>query len=338
MNLNHPAKALSALALTALLAVAVTACGSAVTTQSNPTPASGGTQFSITNCGRGLSFNAAPQRTVGLSPSQTDLLARLGLATTLVGQAQTSTHALPQDVAPLVESVPKLSDVAPPTREVLLGVKPDFVVSPTEYEFTAESGFASLEQLKQAGAQAYVATAGCAERRRTGSVEDLLTDIKNLGGIYAVPDQAAELVKQAEQRLEKVQQKLQGVNKLKVAQLFVEGNTLSAIGAGIEYDIVARGGGTNVFQPTDPAFSKFFAASISAEQVASKNPDAIVFAVNGPEQEQNARSYFKRTFPDLEAVTKGRLIAISAADVFPGAWGNIAAVEKIAQGLYPDRH
>lgn len=338
MNLKHPTKALSALAATAVLAVAVSACGSGVSTQPSPNLASGGTQFSITNCGRELSFSAAPHRSVGLSPSQTELLARLGVAKTLVGQAQTSTHSLPQDVAPLLESVPKLSDVAPPTREVLLGVKPEIVVSPTEYEFTAESGFASLEQLKQAGAQAYVATAGCAERRRTGSVEDLLTDIKNLGRIYAVPDQAAELVKQAEQRLDKVRQKLEGLNKLKVAQLFVEGNTLSAIGAGIEYDIVARGGGSNVFRPTDSAFSKFFAATISAEQVASKNPDAIVFAVNGPEQEQNARSFFKRNFPEVEAVKKGRLIAISAADAFPGAWGNIAAVEKIAQGLYPDRH
>ena len=48
-----------------------------------------------------------------------------------------------------VADVPALSDSAPPTREVLLGVEPDFVYSPTTYEFTTEQGFASIEQLAE---------------------------------------------------------------------------------------------------------------------------------------------------------------------------------------------
>lgn len=321
----------------AVLGVGVTlaaGCGSSVAPATSATGA--GEPVTITNCGRTISVDGAPDAAVGLSPSQTELLLRLGLADSLVGQAQTDTAPLSDDVAGQAADIPVLSEAGPPSREQLLNVRPDFVFSPTMYEFTAEQGFASLDQLDEAGVAAYVATGGCAERRMSGTVEDVFTDLENLGKVFAVPDKAQTLVDEGKADLSEVDEAVGDRAKPTVAQVYLEGTTLTAIGAGIEYDILRRAGGDNVFSPQDPEFADFFAAQITPEALAAANPDALVFAVNSPEHEQATVDYLTRTFPDMTAVREGRLITIDAADTYPGTLGNVSVVRQIAEALHPD--
>lgn len=322
----------------ALATLGLAGCGSNVTADEAPTGETGtGHPVTLTNCGRELVVEKTPERIVGMMPSQTELLVRLGLADQLVGQAQTATHPLSEDVAAEVADVPEISTDTPPAREDLLEVQPEAVVSPTTYEFTAEQGFATIEQLEQAGAVTYVATGGCSDRRATAQVDDLLTDIENLGRIFAVTDAAEELGEETEERLAEVNRAVTGAEKPKVAQLYVEGNSVSAIGAGVEYDIIKRAGGDNLFRPDEKLFAEFFAATISPEEVAARNPDAIVFAVTDEAHEKQVRDYLKQTFPTVTAVAEDRLVAIPASHLYPGTLGNVTAVETIAAALYPDR-
>ncbi|MFE3459471.1 ABC transporter substrate-binding protein [Nocardiopsis aegyptia] len=319
----------------AVLPLVLTACGTGVTTDPAGTGAAGET-VTVTNCGRELSFDSAPDSVVGLMPSQTELLLRLGVRDSIVGQAQTEVSALPDDIADQAADIPVLSAEAPPTREDLLAVAPDLVASPTEYEFTAEQGFASIEQLDQNGAQAYVATGGCADRRNTAEVTDVLTDITDLGAILRVPDAAEELTRDTEGRLDAVEAAIGDAPRPTVAQVYVEGDSLSAIGAGIEADIIGTAGGDNVFDPDAPEFADFFAAQINPEEIIDREPEAIVFGVSGPEHEEQTREYLRGTFPDVPAVRNDLLIALPASDLYPGSLGNVDAVETIARELYPD--
>ncbi|MCY9783927.1 ABC transporter substrate-binding protein [Nocardiopsis sp. EMB25] len=332
---SRPLTLSTACAALAVLPLALTACGSGVTADSADTGDSGQT-VTVTNCGRELSFDTTPSSVVGLMPSQTELLIRLGAGDSIVGQAQTEVSALPDDIADEAADIPVLSADAPPAREDLLAVTPDFVASPTEYEFTAEQGFASIEQLNENGAQAYVATGGCADRRNTAQVTDVLTDIADLGAILGVPDAAEELTQDVEERLAAVEDAIGDSARPTVAQVYVEGDSLSAIGAGIEADIIETAGGDNVFDPDAPEFADFFAAQINPEEIISRAPEAIVFGVSGAEHEERTREYLRGTFPDVPAVEDDLLIAVPASDLYPGALGNVDAVETIAQRLYPD--
>ncbi|MGP3966320.1 ABC transporter substrate-binding protein [Streptomyces sp. 6N223] len=334
---THPSRlAVAGAGLACLGLLALTACGSGVTEPQDDGQGAGGRQPTVvTNCGRQVELSTTPGAIVGLSPSQTELLLRLGVGERMVGQAQTATAPLPQDLREEAKDIPVLSQDAPPTREVLLQAGPDFVVAPTAYEFTAEQGFASIEQLDQAGVAAYIATGGCEDRRMTGTVDDLFTDLDSLGRALGVTRAATQLAEEAQATLDDVAERVAGRQPVTVAQVYVEGSTLSAIGAGIEYDIIRRAGGENVFGPDDAAFADFFAAQINPETLAERNPQALVFAVNSPEHEQATRDYLTRTFPDLDAVRNDRLIAISASDVYPGTLGNVDAVADIAAGLYP---
>ena len=314
---TRPAAA-AALAAGALL---LAGCGSAVT----PAPGQTGTGQAVTveNCGREVTVEGAPEAAVGMHPAQTELLLRLGLADRLAGQAQAQQQALPDDVAPLAEEVPVLGGAMPPSREDLLAVEPDFVYSPTTYEFTAEQGFAGIDQLEQAGAAVYVATGGGADRRMTGEVTDLFDDLENVGEIFGVRAEAKDLVTESEATLDEVAAAVADVEPLRVAQVYVEGTTLQAIGAGIEHDILRRAGADNVYGPDDP------------ESLAAAEPDALVFSVYDEEHEVATRDYLTTTFPDMPAVREDRLIAVSSADVFPGTLGNISIVRDIAERLYP---
>ncbi|UFU06458.1 ABC transporter substrate-binding protein [Ruania halotolerans] len=329
---THPSARLAPGALAA--ALLLTACGSAVT--SAPPETSTMEAVTVENCGRDVVIEGAPEAVVGMHPAQTELMLRLGLADRLAGQAQTESQALPDDVAALAADVPVIGGVMPPSREDLLAVEPDFVYSPTTYEFTAEQGFASIDQLEQAGAAVYVATGGCAERRMGGEVTDLFTDLENIGMIFGVEDAAAELIAQSQAELDEVEAAVADVEPLRVAQVYVDGTTLQAIGAGIEYDILGRAGADNVYGPDQSAFADFFAATISPESLAAEEPDALVFSVYDEAHEAATREFLESTFPDMPAVREGRLIAVSSADVFPGTLGNISIVRQIAEGLYPD--
>lgn len=322
----------------ALMLLAATGCGG--TGVQNDAAAKGasaeGYPVTVENCGREITVESAPERIVGLSPAQTELLVRLGVADRLVGQAQTAMHELPEDVAAKASDVPELSTDSPPAREQLLDVQPDAVVAPTEYEFTAEQGFATIDQLTDAGVTTYVAAGGCPERRSTGEVTDLFTDLEALGSIFGVQAAAAELVAETRGDLEAVEKAVEDRPRPTVAQLFVEGKTLSAIGAGVEFDMIERAGGDNVFKPDEDLFAQFFSAVVSPEEVAARNPDAIVFAVREQSEAARVEAYLRKTFPNVTAVKEDRFIALRTPDTFPGTLGNVAAVRTIAEGLHPD--
>ena len=308
-------------------------CGQAVSATA-PTESAGAAK-TIENCGRTLTFDAVPQRAVAMTPGQSEMLVRLGQADKVVAEAQSKGRALRPELADLGAAT-QLSEQGPPSREVLLGVSPDLVYSPTSYEFTAEQGFAGIDQLAAAGAQAYIATAGCPERRGSAQVGDLLSDIENMGAIFAAPEAAAALAGEAKGAIDAVTGRVAGLPRPTVAELFVEGNTVSAIGAGIEYNMIELAGGENVFSPDDKAFAQFFSSVISPETLVAKNPEVIVFTTIDKAHEQATRDFLRTRFPQLDAVRNNRLVAVDSDDVMPGTWGNIRAVEQIAKGLHPD--
>ncbi len=318
-----------------MASVCLTACGSGVSAGES---SDGGKDEAVTieNCGREVTVERPPERLVGLMPSQTELLLRLGAGDRLVGQAQTKTSALPEELAAEAEDVPVVSTDSPPGREDLLATEPDLVVSPTEYEFTAEQGYASRKQLDEQGAASYVATGGCADRRNSAEVTDLVTDIENLGALVGEQQRAEELSGDVTSRLEDVEKALGDRERLSVAQVYVEGSTLGVIGAGVEADIIARAGGENVFDPDAPEFKDFFASEVSPEEIVDRRPDAIVFGVADAKDEKRVRSYLQKTFPQVPAVKEDRLVAVPQSDLYPGALGNVGAVEHIAAELYPD--
>ncbi|GMA42028.1 ABC transporter substrate-binding protein [Mobilicoccus caccae] len=308
-------------------------CGQAVT--GAPAATTPQATASVTNCGTPVTYAGAPQRIVALNPGQADLIARLGAADRIVGVAQTHGRPLPETLTGGGRQIPVVGQDSPPTREQLLTLQPDLVVSPTTYEFTAEKGYATQDQLRKAGAATYVAAAGCLDRRSEAEVSDLITDIDSLGQVLGADDAARRLTAEANAQLQKATDRAKDKPKPTLAQVFIEGETVTAIGAGVEHSIGEAAGGRGVFSPDDPAFAKFFAAEVSRETLLAKNPDVIVFSALDDEHEKRTRQWLSTHLGSAKAVQQGRLVAIPASQLLPGTWGNLDAVTTINEALYP---
>lgn len=325
---------LRAAALSTLTALALTGCGQGV--KDAKSSASTGAQVaavSLKNCGDNVDVKKTPERIVTLTPGLSDLVKRIGAGDKVIAEAQNPSNKITPGLA---SDAKVLSTGMPPAREKLLSERPDLVLSPTGYEFTAEQGFATKDQLKKAGSAAYVSTGGCMTRRSSSEVTDLLTDIDNIGKLTGQTSGAKKLHAQAEGKLKAVETAVKGKKKPTVVQVYIEGGKLSAIGAGVEYDIIKRAGGDNLFKPSDPQFKDFFSADITKETLLAKNPDVIVFA--GPDEEARAssREFLKKNFAGLKAVKGNRLVELDSDKVMPGVWGNIESVKAVAKGLHPD--
>lgn len=323
----------NSVALTALL-TSLTACGT-VSNQSNASSAGSGGSYpvAVENCGRTISIPDAPQRIVSMHPSITELLIQLGVKDRVVAQAQDALGEPSSELAEQVGAIPSISADAPPNREVLLAKTPDLVLSGTEYEFTTDMGFAGYDDLEAAGAQTYVATAGCKDRRSAGTVEDTFTDLAFLGDALGVQDRAEELEEAARADLAEVEAIVADNAPVRAAQVYVEGDKLYAIGGAVEIDVLRLGGGENLFAD-DGRFADFFAAEVNPEVVLDKEPDALVFAVNDEKHAEQTRAYLKRSLADTPAVRNGRLIAIDNTFVQPGTLSAIHGARIVAEGLH----
>ncbi|SNS75600.1 ABC transporter substrate-binding protein [Rhodococcoides kyotonense] len=315
-----------------LAAATLTACGQEVA--AGQTEAQVGFPVEVSDCGRQIAVAGSPQRVVAMSPSQTEAIIRLGLTDRLVGQAQTASHELPEDIRGEAAGVPVLAADSPPSREVLLAANPDFVFAPSSFEFSAESGFASIDQVTAAGATAYIAAGGCSDRRAEGSVDDIFTDIDTLGTIFDVPDAARAVADDARARLDAVARDVEGKPTPTVAQLYVEATSISAIAGGVEADVVRQAGGESVYNGEEPIFAQSPWATVSSEDIVARQPEAIVFAVTSEENEKEVRAILQERLGQTPAVREGNLIAVPAPDLSPGAFGNITAVETVARQLH----
>ena len=305
-------------------------CGTVTTSASSDGDADTET---ITSCGREISVGQPPQRVVSMHPSLTELMVQLGLGDRVVAQAQDALGEPSPDFADEVNAITSISADVPPTREDLLAQTPDFVISGTEYEFSTDQGFAGYDDLEKAGAPAYVATAGCVDRRSEGAVSDTFTDIENLGRIFDVPDRADELVAQAEQDLAEVADIVGDDAPVRAVQVYVEGGKLYAIGGAVEIDVLRLGGGENLLAG-DSRFDDFFAAEVNPEVIVDLQPDAFVFAVNDANHEAQTRAYLESTLADTPAVQSGLLVAVDNTFVQPGTLSAIEGARIVATALH----
>ncbi|GAB3171295.1 hypothetical protein GCM10027059_39310 [Myceligenerans halotolerans] len=56
----------------------------------------------------------------------------------------------------------------------------------------------------------------------------------------------------------------------------------------------------------------------------------------GPVRDHDHDASLTTTFPEVTAVKEDRLVAVPSSGLFPGSVGNVSAVEKVAQALYPE--
>ncbi|URN14984.1 MULTISPECIES: ABC transporter substrate-binding protein [Streptomyces] len=359
-----PTKRPAAAALAGMLCLATAACGASPSPAADAAtgPSAPGYPVTLDNCGRTTTYTKAPSRVVvmnGASVAEVSSLLALGLGDRIVANGQSYGRS---EVPGRAEAIKKLptggvtpNDAYDVPREAMLGLKPDLVLSTTSYGFDAKNGFATRDDLKAVGANAYVSPQGCDQDTSRMTIEDSHRLLRDLGKIFNVPDRAERIIAESRRRIADVSAKVAEAKKAEdskgpkaakdskgggtpnvmvvFSNMSMGGNDFSAVAArGIWNDVLARAGGRNAFASASASKTTF--ADLSKEAVAAERVDAlVVISYNDPDPEAYARKLLKE-FPQWPAAKNKRSLVLSDS-IYLGP-SNHLAVERIARMLHPD--
>jgi iron complex transport system substrate-binding protein len=265
---------------------------------------------------RTVTLQHVPRRIVSLAPKNTELLFAIGAGPQLVGVTTYCNH--PTTAATL----PKIGGFSAHSisLEAIVGLQPDLVVSAGELQGRV---IAELERL----GLPTLALAG-------DTLPSLREEISLLGQVTGHEEQAAELARGLQDRIERIRQlaaKIQPEQRISVYyqvsdEPVIAAGPTSYIGQAIELC-----GGTNVISDTSAQFPK-----ISPEVVLARDPDLILAPFHMTEGMLTVDPRTRPEWRQLRAITERRLHWIDGDKAARCGPRFVDAVEQMAHVMYPD--
>jgi iron complex transport system substrate-binding protein len=288
-----------------------------------------GFPVTVENCGRTLTFDAPPERVISMWQPPTEMLLALGLQDRIV--------AVAGNYAPFRADQQAAADALTvigtgmqwPSREVTLSEQPDFVISELleGFAFDGNAGYATIAELEAAGAQVYSNNACTLADVGSKNIEQVYTDIANLGRIFGVSERADALIAELTARQEAVTSAVAGLPRPRVVFFNGGEGPLNVLSGGVWGDVVTQAGGQNVISPD--------LFQVSVEEFAAAQPDVILVGTFPGQEAEALTAYLEATFPNIPAVQNERLVPIATIDT-EASVRVIDGLEQVARALHPE--
>ena len=286
----------------------------------------------VQSCDRTLNFDRPPERAVSNDVNLTEMMLVLGLTDHMVGYTGISGwKTLDEGMRAGIKELPELS-AKYPTKEVLVGADADFFFAGWNYGMKV-GGEVTPDTLKPFGISVYELTESCIHimQKNKSSMEDMYTDILNLGLIFGVEGRASELVQGYKKELASFTENLEDVKPIRV---FVYDSGQDApFTAGLyamPTALIEAAGGINIMDN----FKKSWGV-VTWEEVVERNPEVIVIVNYGDVTADQKREFMMTNpaFADIEAVKNDRFVTLEYVEATPGP-RNIRAVKKLANSFW----
>lgn len=172
--------------------------------------------LTLKNCGRDVTFTHAPERTVSIGQSTTEILYLLGLSDKVVGTAVW--------IGPVIkgyeEANAKIDRLADndPSFESVLAKKPDLVTVQYQWHVGPEGVVAKPEQFEELKIPVYTSPADCTGKDNSGggdgvrhsvfTMDLIYQEVTDLAQIFNVQDKGEKLVAELKAREEAARKKI----------------------------------------------------------------------------------------------------------------------------------
>ena len=290
---------------------------------------------SVQSCNREVTFDAPPQRAVSNDVNLTEMMLALKLQDRMVGYSGVSGWKTLD--AKLREGVKELPELSPkyPSKEVLLGADADFYFAGWNYGMKV-GGEVTPETLAPFGIKVYELTESCIHimDKDKASMEDMYTDLLNLGAIFDVRERAEALVAGYKADLAAFSDKLG--SKEEPVRVFVydsgEDQVFTSGRYGIPTAMIEAAGGRNIVDDVESSWVK-----IGWEAVVERNPEVIVIVNYGQVTAEQKRAFMmgNPAFKDIEAVKNDRFVTLEYVEATPGP-RNIDAIKRLGTAFHPE--
>lgn len=316
-------KLIALLLCLAMSVMLLAACGkSATSTEEEQKASTEGYPVTVQNYDRSVTVEAMPQKVLTLGPNCTELFAALGLGDKVIGRSLVNHSRGPLDeYADIVNNIPELNHSSA-TREGILSSGADFIYS-LDWEI-GEEGLV-IEEVEPMGMNVLI--------NQAKTLEDQYEEIRAIGKIFKIEDKAEAFIKDQQDRIQAVQDKVKDQEPVKVL-IYDSGNdgVFTCSGTNFETLLVNLAGGKNIF---DELNEKDW-VTVSYEEVIDRNPDIIlIHDYDSPSVEEKIQEI--KTNPvlsQLDCVKNDRFATIELESVLPG--DRMAyTIEKLAKAFFP---
>ena len=353
------------LLLAALTAIILAACGSSATPTSAPT-ATGGptpaptattgptlvvgaaqaqtdvyTPVTIDNCNttsgedtKGsflastVSFTEPPSKAITMNQHTTEVMLALGLEHRMVGTAYIDGFILPE-YQTAYDSVRVLAELYP-SKEVVLGVEPDFIYAGFASAFR-DAAAGPQDELRALGINSYLTTALC--NTDPDSMEDVYIDMRNISKIFGVPERGDAIVASMQDEINAVTAKLGTVTSPLRVFMYDSGEDapFTSVCCSMFSHLVHIVGGENIFGDVEGRW-----ATVNWEEVIGRDPEVIVLTEAGWSTAQEKIDFLtsNAALNDITAVKEGRYVALDFSSLVPSI-RSASAIRTLAEGIYP---
>lgn len=263
-----------------------------------------------------ITFNATPSRIVSLSPSNTEILASLGLLDRVVGVTDVC------DYPPGVKNKTRIGGYSSISIEKVAAVRPDLVIAS---DLTPKETVARLQEI---GLPVVVVA--------PRNIDHMIRDIRMVGTLTATESRAERLITTLSDRIAAALPcpSTQG-RRPTVAHivwhkpLYVSGNNT------LQNDVIIHAGGENVFADRSGW------STVSLEEFLMKNPDIII--VNGGggmdalEKDVILEVFMTNPqYASLSAVKNNHVYAVKADILSRPSPRIVNATEQVARLIHPE--
>ncbi len=294
-----------------------------------PAPAEYGV-VEIQNGDRTVVFTEMPTGVLCANLYAAENMVMLGLKDYIVGK---NVHTNPADV-PLPEleeffvDIPEIAT----SNENAVASGCDLVIG--QISSFKDTSWGTMDQLEAEGINCLVITGTIVADE---TVEDIYTDIRNLGKIFKVEDKAEELIRQMKEEIAETQAIVAGVKEEDKPRVFVfdmyKEDQIYTTAAGLESNLIELAGGINTTRKM--ADSRWFMASV--EVLVSANPDIIIINDYGKQSVEEKIDYIKSNdaCSDIPAVVNDNFLIIPLVAVMQDIRAS-RACRTMAEYFYPD--
>jgi iron complex transport system substrate-binding protein len=288
----------------------------------------------VHSCARSVTFEHAPQRAVSHDINLTGMLLALGLKDHMVGYSGISGW---KTLDPsLREALDGLPELAPryPSVENLLDANVDFLFAGWGYGMQV-GGPLTPERLAPFGLPVYELSESCSKimPRPAASLEDLYTDLGNLGRIFGVTPRAEALIAQLRQRVARVTTSLASVHDRPQVFLYDSGEDRPTTSGrlGMPQALITAAGGDNVMADVAASWTE-----VGWESVVERDPEVIIIVDYGPTSWEQKRDFLLQhpALAEVRAIRERRFVVLSYLQVTPSV-DNASAIERLAAALHP---
>lgn len=304
----------------------------------------------IDNGNRQVVFEKAPERVVTNGDSNIiELMFALGLDGRVIGHAGFNPSRMTVSDK-YVERLSKLRMISDDyiTLEQLVGANPDMFLSGYFYGLDipgdTSGGAITPDELDKYGIKSYAITESLIRvmKKAPVSLEDTYTDLRNLGMIFNVQDEAAKVIDSMKARATAVTDKTSAVQEpLNVFILRVVTDGDVAIGSApktvggqaMPSALTALAGGRNIFGNIDDSWIK-----VTWEDVIGRDPDVIVILAYGVAIDCHKVAETLRHMPELsgvKAVKNNRIYGTRVENTYPGPRA-VDGLEILAKFYHPE--